>query len=91
MPGIGDIYRSFEKVAPSSPTRGDVFGSTRRDDVMISEGGPMDYQPIAADGLIGDLQTAALVAPSHICPLINAAVDLDRHLDGRTLLELAAA
>jgi GH15 family glucan-1,4-alpha-glucosidase len=104
----------------------------------------MDYPPIAAHGLIGDLQTAALVATdgtvdwlclprfdspiyeaqlvfekmltyaNHVglfaeeigltgeqlgnfpqafthLSLINAAVNLDRHLDSRASRELAAA
>jgi GH15 family glucan-1,4-alpha-glucosidase len=91
----------------------------------------MDYPPVAAHGLIGDLQTAALVATdgtadwlclprfdspcaSHVglfseeagltgeqlgnfpqafthLSLINAAVNLDGHLDGRALPDRTAA
>ena len=55
----------------------------------------MDYPPIAAHGLIGDLQTAAQLG--NFPPvftrlsLIKAAVNLDRHPDGGTMPELTAA
>jgi len=42
LPDIGDASRSFVKIAPGSPTRGDAFGRPRRDDVIVN--GPYEAQ-----------------------------------------------